>query len=124
MQWWTDLWLKEGFASFMEYLGTAHAYPDWEMENQFVSIDSVRNLRNLLDGLSPAFTRMLTFAIQLVFGDVAGDCADSGRNGRVAPDPAAGGEPEPDQLAVRRDLVRQRSVHHPDDGRLPAPPRR
>jgi hypothetical protein len=25
----------------MEYLGTQHAYPDWEMQDQFVSIDSV-----------------------------------------------------------------------------------
>jgi len=29
MEWWDDLWLNEGFASYMEYLGVASVHPDW-----------------------------------------------------------------------------------------------
>ncbi|CAK1546292.1 unnamed protein product [Leptosia nina] len=31
MRWWTDLWLNEGFATYIEYVGVNHIQPDWEM---------------------------------------------------------------------------------------------
>jgi len=37
MEWWTHLWLNEGFATFMEYLCVNHIFPDYDIWSQFTT---------------------------------------------------------------------------------------
>ncbi|MBI2019080.1 M1 family metallopeptidase [Candidatus Daviesbacteria bacterium] len=39
MEWWTHLWLNEGFASFIEYLAIDHIFPKWDIWTQFVATE-------------------------------------------------------------------------------------
>ena len=41
MEWWTDLWLNEGFASYTEFIGTDHVSPETEILDRFV-LDNVQ----------------------------------------------------------------------------------
>ncbi|CAL8103580.1 unnamed protein product [Calicophoron daubneyi] len=39
LNWWDDLWLNEGFASFIECIGVDHVHPEWGMDEQFLLED-------------------------------------------------------------------------------------
>ncbi|XP_070686929.1 aminopeptidase Ey-like [Pempheris klunzingeri] len=39
LRWWNDLWLNEGFASYVEYLGAHDAEPDWNVKDLIVLSD-------------------------------------------------------------------------------------
>ncbi len=39
MEWWTDLWLNEGFASYIEYLAVDKLFPKWDIWTQFSNND-------------------------------------------------------------------------------------
>eukprot|EP01080_Neovahlkampfia_damariscottae_P006398 gene6398-10405_t len=51
MEWWTYLWLNEGFARFIEHLAVDNIFPEWDIWTQFVSnvysvalnLDSLKN---------------------------------------------------------------------------------
>ena len=49
MYWWTDLWLNEGFATYVEYLCVDKLFPEWNIFEQFVHDDFGRAQK--LDGL-------------------------------------------------------------------------
>ncbi len=49
MRWWTDLWLNEGFASWVEYLAIDKLFPEWNMWTQFITDEQQPALR--LDAL-------------------------------------------------------------------------
>ncbi len=49
MEWWTHLWLNEGFASYIEYLAVDHIFPNWNIWTQFVYMDHAKALE--LDSL-------------------------------------------------------------------------
>ncbi|MDO8265741.1 MAG: M1 family metallopeptidase, partial [Candidatus Saccharibacteria bacterium] len=45
MRWWTDLWLNEGFASWMEYLAVDKLFPEWHLWRQFAVDDQQTALK-------------------------------------------------------------------------------
>jgi aminopeptidase N len=45
MQWWDNIWLNEGFATWMETKAVAHMYPEWDMDQSEASgVDESLNL--------------------------------------------------------------------------------
>ncbi|XP_050429789.1 puromycin-sensitive aminopeptidase isoform X2 [Adelges cooleyi] len=49
MEWWTHLWLNEGYASFVEFLCVEHLFPEYDIWTQFVTDTYIRALE--LDAL-------------------------------------------------------------------------
>ena len=39
MQWWDNLWLNEGFATFIGTMAVDHLFPEWVVWTQFVKDD-------------------------------------------------------------------------------------
>lgn len=46
LEWWDDLWLNEGFASYIEYKGVANYEKDWDMGGQFL-VDDLQRVMGL-----------------------------------------------------------------------------
>ena len=49
MEWWTHLWLNEGFATYIGYLAVDNVFPQWKIWTQFVYTDHAQALG--MDGL-------------------------------------------------------------------------
>ncbi|OUM59579.1 hypothetical protein PIROE2DRAFT_46932, partial [Piromyces sp. E2] len=49
IEWWSDLWLNEGFATFAGTLATDYLYPEWNIFTNFI-VDELQSALNL-DGL-------------------------------------------------------------------------
>lgn len=45
MKWWDDLWLNEGFASYVENVGVDEYQPDLKMMDQFVLTNIQRSMK-------------------------------------------------------------------------------
>ncbi|KAJ7393673.1 hypothetical protein OS493_003330 [Desmophyllum pertusum] len=50
MEWWTDLWLNEGFATYVSSIGVNHVHPEWKIIDQFI-VRAVQDSLQL-DGLA------------------------------------------------------------------------
>ena len=50
MEWWTHLWLNEGFANWIEYLSVDHTHPEYDVWTNYLTIEYENAL--LLDALS------------------------------------------------------------------------
>nr|ADI48181.1 membrane alanyl aminopeptidase 1 [Chrysomela tremula] len=61
MQWWSETFLNEGFATFFEYFTTHDVLPEWELDKQYV-IDVVQNaLRfDVLESIQPLQSNVST----------------------------------------------------------------
>ena len=49
MEWWSDLWLNEGFATWVGWLAADHLFPEWDIWTEFIVDDCQAGLS--LDGM-------------------------------------------------------------------------
>ncbi|OAJ43042.1 hypothetical protein BDEG_26427 [Batrachochytrium dendrobatidis JEL423] len=72
MDWWSELWLNEGFATFVGWLATDNIFPEWKVWTQFVTgdyskgmgLDSMRSSHPIeVDVQSPAEINQIFDAI-------------------------------------------------------------
>jgi aminopeptidase N len=59
MAWWDDLWLNEGFASWMENKVTEHFHPEWHVWLQFLGVKQQVMQEDALDGTHAIITPIL-----------------------------------------------------------------
>ena len=62
MEWWTHLWLNEGFATWIEYLCVDHTHPEFEIWTNFLSREYASALSlDALDNSHPIEVRVKLF---------------------------------------------------------------
>ncbi|KAF2323598.1 hypothetical protein GH714_036269 [Hevea brasiliensis] len=53
MEWWTHLWLNEGFATWISYMATDKLFPEWKIWTQFLQLTSSGLGMDALEGSHP-----------------------------------------------------------------------
>ncbi|CAF0920546.1 unnamed protein product [Brachionus calyciflorus] len=72
--WWNDLWLNEGFASWVEYLGTNYTHPEWrDLDYFYVKKLSVMELDSLESSHSVKFEVNDPSEIDSLFDEISYD---------------------------------------------------
>ncbi|XP_052411438.1 leucyl-cystinyl aminopeptidase isoform X2 [Carassius gibelio] len=60
MQWWNDLWLNEGFATYMQYMSVQTLFPDLDIDTEFLNVRFKALAKDALNSSHPVSTVVST----------------------------------------------------------------
>ncbi|XP_050965784.1 leucyl-cystinyl aminopeptidase isoform X2 [Labeo rohita] len=60
MRWWNDLWLNEGFATYMQYMSIETVFPDLDIDTEFLNVRFKAQGKDALNSSHPVSTVVST----------------------------------------------------------------
>ncbi|XP_039517984.1 leucyl-cystinyl aminopeptidase-like [Pimephales promelas] len=60
MRWWNDLWLNEGFATYMQYMSIKYVFPDLDIGTEFLNVRFKALAKDALNSSHPVSTVVST----------------------------------------------------------------